>query len=94
MTSIPFVIGRTWRNQFKCSYLKNKQLFRTFFPHFRNLHQILNILKKKATVIAYEIQTIRNAKDVISYIAKKPRFRTPFESQHAKEVQLVLKSAQ
>ena len=38
---------RIYRPQFKCNYLKNEKHFPVFFFYFWNLHQILNILKKK-----------------------------------------------
>ena len=39
-------------NQFKRNYLKNDRSFLIFLLHFWNLHLILNILKKKMTLIA------------------------------------------
>ena len=48
----PFRYIENWNSQFKCQYLKNERLFLTFLFHFWNLHQILNILKKKMMVIA------------------------------------------
>ena len=46
MTSIHFLTVTNYGNQFKCNYLITKKLFVNFFPHFSNLDQILNILKK------------------------------------------------
>ena len=37
-TSILVVIGRTCRYQFKCSYLKNQNIFVNFLLNFWNLH--------------------------------------------------------
>ena len=34
-------------NIFRCNYLTNEKLFIHFILHFRNLHSILNIFKKK-----------------------------------------------
>ena len=47
MTSILFLTEIIWRNQFGSKYLQNKKLFPNYFLHFRNLHEISNILKKK-----------------------------------------------
>ena len=52
--------------------------------HFWNLHYILNILKKNMTLIAYVFLKLQTARDVASYMPKKPSFRTPFDSQYAK----------
>ena len=46
MEIVLFVIGRIYSNQFKCNHFKNKIPFQNFLLRFRNLHQILNILKK------------------------------------------------
>ena len=40
------------RNKFKRNYLKNKSLFVDFSLHFRNVHAIYNILKKKMSILA------------------------------------------
>ena len=40
------------RNNFKRYYLKNKRLFVDFLLHFRNVHEIYNILKKKMSILA------------------------------------------
>ena len=40
------------RNKFKRHYLKNKKLFADFLLHFRNLHEIQNILKKKMSILS------------------------------------------
>ena len=52
MTSILFVIVRSYGNQFKCNYLWNKKLVLNFLLYLPNLHQILDILKYKTTLIA------------------------------------------
>ena len=40
------------RNKFKRHYLKNKRLFADFLLHFRKVHEIENILKKKMSILA------------------------------------------
>ena len=40
------------RNKFKRHYLKNKRLFLEFFLYFWNVHEILNILEKKKSILA------------------------------------------
>ena len=47
MTSIPVAICRFSDNNIKRLYLKKERLFVNFLLHFWNVHEILNILKKK-----------------------------------------------
>ena len=51
ITSILFRIVRIFPSIFKCNYLKNQNHFLSFFLLLWNLHQILNIFKKKKIVI-------------------------------------------
>ena len=60
--------------------------------HFRNLHEILNIFKKKMTFIADLFPKLRTPKDVVGYLSKKSRFKGPFDWQHGKRVQTLLRS--
>ena len=59
---------------------------------FGNLHLFLNILNQNMTLIAFVFPRLRTAKDVVRKMVKKPRFRTPFDSQHTKGCQNLLKS--
>ena len=52
MTSILFLTEAIYCNIFRCNYLRNEKNFRNFFLHFLNLDSILNIFKKKITLIA------------------------------------------
>ena len=52
MESTLFIIARICDFKFKSNYLKNYKLSLNFLFDFWNLHQILNILKKKMMVIA------------------------------------------
>ena len=47
MTSIPVTICRFSDNNFRGPYLKKEKLFVDFLLHLWNIHEILNILKKK-----------------------------------------------
>ena len=40
------------RNKSKRHYLKKHRLFMDFLLHFWNVHEILNILKKKMSILA------------------------------------------
>ena len=44
------------------------------------------------TVIAYAFPKLQTTKDLVRPISKKPRFRTPFNSQHVKGYQTLVES--
>ena len=89
MTNILFKIVRICQSQFKCNYLKNEKLFLNFFFHFWNLHQTLNVLKKKMIVLANVFPKLENVKNFVRTLSKKRRFRTRFDSQHVKASQTI-----
>ena len=92
MTSILFLTETIQRNQFGRNYLKNKKLFLNFFLHFRNRHEILNICDKKMTFIADLFAKLRTPKNVVTYMSKKSHFKGPFDRQHGKRVETLLRS--
>ena len=71
-----------------------KKLFLNFFFffHFRNLDKILNIFKKKITLIAHVFLKLRTPKNVVKYVSEKYSFRRPFPKQHGKREKTLLKS--
>ena len=75
-------------NQFGRNYLKNKKLFLNFFFDFRNVHEILNICKKKMTFIPDLFPKLRTPKNVVRYIFKKSCFKGTFDWQHGKQCDL------
>ena len=44
------------------------------------------------TFIADLFPKLRTAKNVVRYLSKKPRFKGPFDRQHGKRVQTLLRS--
>ena len=92
MPSILFRILRTCNSQVKCNYLKTKKLFLNFLFHFWNLHQILNILKKKMIVIANVFPKLHTVKNLFRTLFKRRRFRVCFDSQHVKASQILANS--
>ena len=48
----------------KMQFSKKKNIFPNFFLHFKNLDQILNILKKKMTLKAYVFPKLRSTNEV------------------------------
>ena len=91
ITAIQFLIVRTYANQLKCNYLRNKNPFLNFLLHFQNLHQFLNNFKRKMTPIVYIFSKLSTAKDVVKWKSKKPHFRIPFHNQHDKGIQILPK---
>ena len=92
MTSILFLTEAIQRNIFRSNYLKNKKLFPNFFSCFRNLHEILNICKKKMSFIADLFAKLRTPKNVVRYMYKKSSSKGPFDRQLGKRVQTLLRA--
>ena len=92
MASISFKIVRICNPQLKCNYLKNENCFLNLLLHLKNLHQILNILKKRMIVIANVFPKLETVKILLRPLSKKPCFRTGFDSQHVKLSQILPKS--
>ena len=90
--SIMSKVVRICNSQFKCNYLKNKKLFLNFLFDFWNLHQILKILREKMIIIANVFPKYQTVKILVRPLSKKRRFRTRFESQRVKVLQLLWKS--
>ena len=72
---------------------QKQKIFFNFLLHFWNLHQILNILTKRMIVIAYVLCKLWTVKNVVRKKSKEFRLRRPFDSQHAKVSETILKSA-
>ena len=60
----------------------------------RNVHEILNIFKKKLTLIADLFPKLRTPENVVRYMSKKSSFKGPFDRQHGKRVQTLLRSGE
>ena len=72
------------------SFKKESSLI--FLLHFWNGHQILNILKKKMILIATLFRKLQTVKEFVRPLFKKHPFRNPFDSQHIKGSQTLVKS--
>ena len=94
MTSILFLKLKIYCEELKYNYLKNKKFFLDFLLHFWNLHQIWNILKNKMSLIADVFPKLDTAKNMLTQMSKKTRFRTPFHRQHVKASPTPLEPAQ
>ena len=62
MTSIAAAISRIYSNNFKRHFLRNKRLFLDFLLHFRNVHEVWSIFKKKYEYPSEIISEIIDAK--------------------------------
>ena len=93
ITSILFRIVRICRSLFKSSYLKNKRHFLAFLFHWWNLHQILNIFKKKKIVIAHVFPKLATVQGLVTPLTIQRRLKTSFYSQHVKRFQTLIKSS-
>ena len=91
ITSILFRILRNCRSRFKSSYLKNKKHFLGFLLHLWNLHQILNIFKKKKIVIADVFPKLTTVQGLVTPLTIQRRLKTSFNSQHVKRFQTLVK---
>ena len=65
MTSILFLIQTIYCKMFWCNYLRKRKFWGIFFLHFRNLDPVLNIFKKKMTLIADVFLNVRTQKKVV-----------------------------
>ena len=65
MASILFLIRTIQRNEFRCNYLRNKNLFVNFFKRFWNVDEIFNILKINMTLLTYAFSKKPTPSDVI-----------------------------
>ena len=44
------------------------------------------------TLVAYLFRKLRTTKNVLRYMSKKSRFKVPFDRQHGKRIQTLLRS--
>ena len=92
MTSILSSTEAIYCKIFRCIYLRNEKYFVNFFLHFLNLESILNILKKKMSLIADVFLNLQTPKYVVREMSKKPCFRRPLDKWHGKRAETLLKS--
>ena len=83
---------RIWRSLFKCNYLKNENLFLSFFVPFMEHTLNFKHLQKKKIVLANVFPKLQNVEDLVRPLSKKRSFRTFFDSQHVKRSPTFVKS--
>ena len=69
----------------------NPKAFFVLLFHFWNLNQILNILKKKMILIPTSFRKLQTLKELVRPLSEKHNFRAPFDSQHVKGSQTLVK---
>ena len=67
--------------------------FSDFFVQFLESKSNFKHFEKKMIVIATSFRKLQSVKDLVRPLSKKHRLRTPFDSQHVKGYQILLKSA-
>ena len=77
--------------KFKCTYLQTEKHLLNFFLHFRNVHIILNTLKKKMSLRGDYFLKLKTPKSWLTKKPKRPHVRTLMESQHVKGSETLLK---
>ena len=65
MKSILFLIETIYSNIFRSNYLRMKKIFLIFLFNFRKLDSILNIFRKKLTLIADVFSNLGTPKNVV-----------------------------
>ena len=68
-----------------------KNLFLKFLLHCWKIYEISNMFKKKMALMPNALSKLETANDVVRKMSKKICFKTPFDSQHAKVFQTLLK---
>ena len=66
--------------------------FSQFFLAFSKCTLNFEDFQKKMTLVAYLFAKLRTPKNVVRYMSKKSRFKVPFDRQHGKRVQTLLRS--
>ena len=67
--------------------------FSDFFVQFLESKSNFKHFEKEMILIATSFRKLQSVKDLVRPLSKKHRLRTPFDSQHVKGYQILLKSA-
>ena len=84
---------QNFQQQLELHDLKNKRFFLQFLLLFSNLHQIYNLSKKKVSLLVSVFPKLLTQKEVVTWMSKSPRSRTPFRNQRVHEFQTLSKPA-
>ena len=78
---------------FKSSHLKNKKHFLRFLFHLWNLHQILNIFKKKKIVRGNVFPKLATVQGLVTAFTIQHCLKTSFDSQQVRPFQTLVNSS-
>ena len=84
---------QNFQQQLQLDYLKNKRFFLQFLLLLSNIHQIYNLSKKKVSLLVSVFPKLLTQKEVVTWMSKTPRSRTPFRNQRVHEIQTLSKPA-
>ena len=84
---------QNFQQQLQLHYLKNKTFFLQFLLLFSNLHQIYNLSRKKVSLLVSVFPKLLTQKEVVTWMAKTSRSRTPFRYERVHEFQTLSKPA-
>ena len=73
---------------------QKQQAFPQFFLAFSESTLNFEIFKKKMTLLANLFPKLRTPEKGVRYMSKKSRFKGPFDRQHGKRVQTLLRPEQ
>ena len=76
----------------RTQFFQKQKAFSEFFLAFLKSPLIFEHLQKKMGFIADFLPKLRTPKNVVRYMSKKTRFKLPFDRQHSKRVQTLLRS--
>ena len=92
MTSIPFEICRISSNNFNCIISKTKD-FSAIFIAFLKPASNLQPFEKKVSLLVSVFPKLLTQKEVVTWMSKTTRSRTPFRNQRVHEFQTLSKEA-
>ena len=93
MKSIFFFIGRIQGHQFRCNYLRSKNLFLSFFVSFLKSRLNFEHFDRKDDPHTFCFSEITDSENVVRKMSKKSCLREPFAKEDGKCDQALFKSA-
>ena len=93
MTSIHILNVTSQWTQFKCNYLRKRNISLNFLKRFSKSRLSFEHFEKKDEPHGLYIDKIAHSKDVVRQISKTSHLRTPYEKRHGKWSETLLKSA-
>ena len=89
----PFRDSENWFSPIQMIFSLKEKSFSDFFVPFLQSTSNFKYFEKKMIVIAPLLRNLKTVKDLVRLLSKKHCFRTPFDGQHVKGSQTLVKSA-